>query len=197
LRRRDAQGALAFLKEAFTLFESKQEQQGLAVVLEHLATLCAATAQPDRAALFLGAADAIRRRIGAARWATEQARADAALKRVHAALDAGTARQAWEAGGALSTADVGVEVLASSVPDGPADPEHANPERDLLTLTRREREVAVLVAGGKTNREIATALFISERTADNHVQHILNKLGFTSRSQIAAWAATHGLLSQE
>jgi len=54
-------------------------------------------------------------------------------------------------------------------------------------LTRREREVAALVAEGITNRQIAEALFISERTAQTHVQHILNKLGFSSRSQIAAW----------
>ncbi|WP_063047091.1 ATP-binding protein [Nocardia pseudovaccinii] len=57
------------------------------------------------------------------------------------------------------------------------------------TLSPREREVAALVAAGKSNREIATALVLSERTAQNHVQHILTKLGFTNRSQIAAWAS--------
>jgi DNA-binding CsgD family transcriptional regulator len=56
-------------------------------------------------------------------------------------------------------------------------------------LTSREIEVATLVAGGLTNRQIADRLVISERTAQNHVQHILTKLGFTSRSQIAAWMA--------
>jgi DNA-binding CsgD family transcriptional regulator len=61
-------------------------------------------------------------------------------------------------------------------------------------LTSREIEVATLVAGGLTNRQIAERLVISERTAQNHVQHILTKLGFTSRSQIAAWTA--GLASQ-
>src|SRR6266498_3029635 len=55
-------------------------------------------------------------------------------------------------------------------------------------LTGREREIAGYVAGGLTNREIATKLHISTRTAENHVQHILTKLGFTNRSQIAAWA---------
>jgi DNA-binding CsgD family transcriptional regulator len=54
-------------------------------------------------------------------------------------------------------------------------------------LSSREDEVARLVAGGLTNREIAQHLFISERTAQNHVQHILTKLDFTSRAQIAAW----------
>jgi DNA-binding CsgD family transcriptional regulator len=60
-------------------------------------------------------------------------------------------------------------------------------------LSRREREVAVLVARGLTNREIARTLFLSERTAENHVQHILTKLGFGSRAQIAAWAVSGGL----
>jgi DNA-binding CsgD family transcriptional regulator len=55
-------------------------------------------------------------------------------------------------------------------------------------LSSREAEVAVLVAEGLTNRQIAERLFISERTAQNHVQHILTKLGFTTRSQIATWS---------
>ncbi|MDF3048577.1 MAG: transcriptional regulator, LuxR family [Pseudonocardia sp.] len=54
-------------------------------------------------------------------------------------------------------------------------------------LSARESEVAALVADGLTNRQIAARLVISERTAGNHVAHILTKLGFTSRSQIAAW----------
>ena len=58
-----------------------------------------------------------------------------------------------------------------------------------VPLSRREREVAQLVAGGLSNREIATRLFLSERTVDNHVQHILDKLGFRSRVQVAAWLA--------
>jgi DNA-binding NarL/FixJ family response regulator len=52
-----------------------------------------------------------------------------------------------------------------------------------------------LVARGLTNREIARTLFLSERTAENHVQHILTKLGFGSRAQIAAWAVSEGLLT--
>lgn len=54
-------------------------------------------------------------------------------------------------------------------------------------LSPREREVADLVADGLSNREIAAALVLSERTAQNHVQHILTKLGFANRAQIAAW----------
>jgi DNA-binding CsgD family transcriptional regulator len=56
-------------------------------------------------------------------------------------------------------------------------------------LSQREREVADLVAKGLSNREIAAALVISERTAQNHVQHILTKLGFANRAQVAAWVS--------
>jgi DNA-binding NarL/FixJ family response regulator len=62
-------------------------------------------------------------------------------------------------------------------------------------LSAREREVAVLIAHGLTNRQIAHRLVIAPRTADNHVQHIFDKLGLSSRAQVAAWAAMHGLLS--
>jgi len=57
-------------------------------------------------------------------------------------------------------------------------------------LTARERQVAELVAKGLSNRGIADALVISERTAQNHVQHVLTKLGFSTRAQIAAWVVS-------
>ena len=55
-------------------------------------------------------------------------------------------------------------------------------------LSRREQQVAGLVARGLSNRQIAAELTITERTAENHVEHILTKLGFRSRVQVAAWA---------
>jgi DNA-binding NarL/FixJ family response regulator len=61
-------------------------------------------------------------------------------------------------------------------------------ERSLLT--RREREVAQLIAQGKTNRQIAEELVIALRTVDTHVDHILTKFGFTSRTQVAVLFAT-------
>ncbi|MHA6779779.1 helix-turn-helix transcriptional regulator [Pseudonocardia saturnea] len=60
-------------------------------------------------------------------------------------------------------------------------------------LTPREREVAVLVAQGLTNREIAGRLYLSERTAQNHVQHILTKLGLPNRAQVAVWVTARGM----
>ncbi len=60
------------------------------------------------------------------------------------------------------------------------------------TLTAREREVVALIATGKSNKAIAETLFISPATAARHVANILAKLGYSSRSQVAAWAAARG-----
>ena len=64
-------------------------------------------------------------------------------------------------------------------------------------LTSREREVATLVAEGRSNHEIAEALVLSERTVEGHVSSILSRLGFDTRSQIAAWAAERRLQRQD
>jgi DNA-binding CsgD family transcriptional regulator len=61
-------------------------------------------------------------------------------------------------------------------------------------LTRREREVAVLISEGKSNRVIGEELVVSERTVEGHVNNILTKLGFRSRAQISAWAVAKGLV---
>jgi len=63
-----------------------------------------------------------------------------------------------------------------------------------MPLTARERQVAELITLGHTNRQIAERLVIAPRTADNHVQHIFDKLGLSSRAQVAAWVAVRGLL---
>jgi DNA-binding NarL/FixJ family response regulator len=64
-------------------------------------------------------------------------------------------------------------------------------------LTEREREVLVLIAEGATNKEIASKLVVSENTARNHVSHILGKLGFSRRSEAAAYAVKKGLVKDE
>ena len=63
----------------------------------------------------------------------------------------------------------------------------------LAQLTRREREVAALIAQGRTSREIADMLVLGERTIETHTSNILGKLGFSSRREIAAWAIARGL----
>jgi len=61
-------------------------------------------------------------------------------------------------------------------------------------LTEREREVLTLIARGYTNKQIADTLFVSEKTARNHVSHILDKLGLSRRSEAAAFAVEHKLV---
>ncbi len=69
----------------------------------------------------------------------------------------------------------------------------AQPSPKATVLTRREREVTRLIVAGYTNRCIADELYIAQSTVERHVANILNKLGFSSRTQIAAWAVTTGL----
>lgn len=61
-------------------------------------------------------------------------------------------------------------------------------------LTRRQREIAGLIAGGYTNAQIAAALVLTSGTVANHVEHILNRLDFRNRAQVAVWAVEHGLV---
>ena len=97
-------------------------------------------------------------------------------------------------GSGLEFADRGVREFAgvpgqwSIFAAGPEPPSPAEPA-PAVALSKREHEVATLLAGGLSNKEIAGRLFLSERTIDNHVHHILDKLGFDSRVQIATWLA--------
>jgi DNA-binding NarL/FixJ family response regulator len=110
----------------------------------------------------------------------DEARAEEAAAReiatvLAATIPAGTFRQEYLHATAL---------IAHAPPDaGPAMPAPAG------GLTAREREVAVHVAAGRSNREIAGELFVSQRTVEAHVANILRKLGVTSRAGIAAWTA--------
>jgi len=79
--------------------------------------------------------------------------------------------------------------IAYALEERPAPPP-AVPEQGKLPLTPREHEVALLVAKGLSNRDIASQLVISQRTAEAHVEHILTKLGFNSRTQVVAMFAT-------
>jgi DNA-binding NarL/FixJ family response regulator len=66
----------------------------------------------------------------------------------------------------------------------------------LSHLTPREQEVLNLVARGYSNRQIARDLVVTEGTAALHVKHILHKLGFSSRAQVASWTLSHGLVGR-
>jgi predicted ATPase/DNA-binding CsgD family transcriptional regulator len=82
------------------------------------------------------------------------------------------------------------QAIALGLDDKPEDVWRGGPS---ASLTRREREIAALVATGLTNREIAGQLCLSVRTVEVHVDHILSKLGFRTRTQLAAWMHEEGL----
>ena len=71
-----------------------------------------------------------------------------------------------------------------------AEPTHPEPPPELAQLTPREQEVLELIAAGQSNREIAAALFISERTVKNHVNSILRRLELRDRTQAAIFATS-------
>ena len=83
--------------------------------------------------------------------------------------------------------------LGQSIANGPGLADRAVPG---TVLTRREAQVVVLVASGRTNRQIGTALGIAEKTAEVHIQHVMAKVGAHNRAEVAAWAVRQGLASQ-
>jgi non-specific serine/threonine protein kinase len=109
---------------------------------------------------------------------------DLTVTAVRGRMGARAYEAAAQRGAGLSTADVVALALEkpSTAPTGRST-------GDEYGLTRREREVAALIAEGLSNREIATRLVVAQRTAEGHVENILSKLGFTSRAQVAGWLA--------
>jgi DNA-binding NarL/FixJ family response regulator len=113
------------------------------------------------------------------------------------ALPKGVAAAAWAAGRemrldrAIAHALAPSELVAAAASTA-TEPRAAQPAGQL---TAREREVAALVARGNSNRQIGAALVITERTVAAHIEHMLNKLGFTSRTQIGVWAVEHPLVA--
>jgi DNA-binding NarL/FixJ family response regulator len=148
----------------------------------------AALGRLDAAVRDLEAAVSICDANGARGYAV-QARVElaAALARRQAPGDPSAARAALDAA-AGEAEQLGMVPFTKRIeqlrPRLPARPAGRSP------LSPREVEVAQLVARGLTNKQIGETLFVSERTAENHVQHILVKLGFSNRSQIAAWLAS-------
>jgi non-specific serine/threonine protein kinase len=104
---------------------------------------------------------------------------------------AGTAAARWLAEGRRLSPEQAVALVLANEPDHAPQP-GAGP-----ALTRRETEVAALVARGLTNRDIAARLFLSVRTVEVHVDHILTKLGFHTRTRLAAWAYEAGLRPED
>jgi DNA-binding NarL/FixJ family response regulator len=122
-------------------------------------------------------------------------------QRVHAALEAGASgyllkdSDADEVSAAIRAAHRGELPLDPAIARGLTSSLRAESRDGADTeLTTRELEVLRLVGAGKTNKEIAAELQISERTARTHVSNILSKLGLASRTQAALWAVRQGLV---
>lgn len=181
--------AVVLEQDALRLIREVDDRSGIALCVEALAWASAAQADWDRAARLLGASDATWRSIPAQLPPPMAAFRNECTAQVRRALG----QRRWVAGyqeGLDLTRQqaVSAAVGETTAPSGSQQKTTAGPE-----LTKRQREVAALVAQGMTDREIAASLVISPRTAESHIEQILTRLGFRSRTQIAAWQAEqHG-----
>ena len=192
--RGDDARAVALFAEGLAPFTEVGDRRIIALALDGVAGLAIAWGQPERAARLFGAAAALREASGLpvepafrAAHTRDVAAARAALGEV--AFSAGLAT-----GAALPLPVAVAEVMATASPASGAVPASPPPNQaDLLNLTPRESEVLRLLAKGLSDREIAAALSISERTAGNHVQHVMEKINVDSRTAAAVFAVRHDL----
>jgi non-specific serine/threonine protein kinase len=180
-------------------------QGGIAWCLEKMAegvalqaqSLSAAQRRPAqaRAVCLLGAADALRRPIGSVIDPADQPEYERILGALRGALGQEVFDNAWREGASLSLQQAINAALAPIVsPDEATAPAGAEAGRVKYGgLSPRERETAMWIAQGKSNREIAAAMTVGEKTVETYVTRILNKLGFDSRVQIATWVVEMGL----
>jgi predicted ATPase/DNA-binding CsgD family transcriptional regulator len=174
--------AATAVRESIKLKRAVQDTVGLSLALDLLGWTLVHAGEHRDAAVLLGAAYRLWDSFGhqlfnSPHWLAHgaSAQADARAAIGDRAFDAAFAR------GRHMTLE---QVLAFALQECPADEAAASDP-----LTAREREVAKLIALGKSNREIAGQLRISQRTVDAHVEHIFAKLGFGTRAQVAAWVA--------
>ena len=178
--------AAALLREAIA--SRLADRTLLAFLLEALAWCHTAAARHERAAQLLGCTTAVWRLSGARIGETSpyQAIDQQCAEQTRAALGTEAFEVAFTEGAASGLE----ETISYALDEKPAKttpgPPHANEPADL---TRREQEIAELVARGMSNKDIAATLVIGRRTVETHVENILVKLGFTSRTQVASWLA--------
>jgi predicted ATPase/DNA-binding CsgD family transcriptional regulator len=182
----DHSAAEAALIEALEATLVIDDRPGLVIRMEMLASSAAMAGRGSRAAELLGASEMLRLRIGAQRSPFTRAHAEAAQELARAALGEERYRKSYERGASLDRDGAVALALGKDLVRPAPSPISTTPS----PLGKREREVADLIAEGLSNKEIASRLFLSERTVETHVYNILNKLGFSSRVSIAAWVSS-------
>jgi non-specific serine/threonine protein kinase len=192
----DMRLAHQLLGESVSLLGELGDIQRMAFGLERFAIVAAAHGRAQRALQLAGAASALREAIGTPLGAAADAALEARFAPARASLRRDLADAAWARGRAMSLEAAVAFALAEGV-EAAADAERRRgPGESLYGLTPREREVAVRIARGLTNRQMAAELALAERTVDVHVSNILGKLQLSSRAQVAAWVVEHGWLGE-
>jgi non-specific serine/threonine protein kinase len=190
-REGDHHEALRAIRRSLALCQDLGVPTDVIQELLALAGSLGALGEPQRAAHLFGAAHAFLQRSGTLIDPSDQPEHDRNMAFVRAQLGEAAFAAAWAEGQAM-TFDQAV-AYAQSVFDADGlfapHPQLVNDFDAANDLTRREREVALRVAEGKSNRAIAEEFVITERTVEGHVSNILAKRGFRSRAQIAAWVA--------
>jgi predicted ATPase/DNA-binding CsgD family transcriptional regulator/Tfp pilus assembly protein PilF len=189
-----AQGDLALasasLAESLQLSLATGQRLSIARGLEASAQLAAINGDPDRAVRLAGAAIALREAVAHEPGADARSRLDGLLQLARGRAGPDVAAGLLGEGAAMNAHEA--VSLALSIPAATTHPGQAAAGSDPgaeSALTARELEIAALIARGLSNRGIADELVISPATAARHVANIFSKLGFTSRAQVAAWAA--------
>jgi non-specific serine/threonine protein kinase len=184
----DLDRATARFREALRMKAELGDRMGVAVCLDSLGRAAVAEGDAQRAALLLGAAASIWDAIGMHATGNPFVVATSpvdTLGRASSGLERDRFRADFRLGSALTDTDA-IALALGSIDDRAATSE-GQVTVDPSPLTRRESEVAELVAEGLSNPQIAERLVISVRTAEGHVENVLRKLGFTSRARIATW----------
>jgi non-specific serine/threonine protein kinase len=185
------------LLESLDVLRALGARSRMARCLERWAAFAVAQGHAAAAVRLAGAADALRSALGDPLSATQLAERERMLRPARSSLSAEMAKQEWALGRAMTmeeAIDLALDVARDSFESRRATPPAPAPDPSF-PLTERQREVTALVARGLTNQEIASALVISPRTAETHIQNILIKLDLGSRSQLAVWAHRHGVLA--
>jgi DNA-binding NarL/FixJ family response regulator len=184
----DHERAETFYEESLTLCKELGAKHVTSKSLEGVACVAGIRGEAERAAMLFGAAEALLEAVGHQHPPEEALLREPYLATTRSRLDEAAWQEAWAEGRAMSMEQAIEYALSAEESTASISPSPQRPSADELpALTRREREVAKLVARGLTNRRIAEELVLSERTVENHVSNILKKLNLSSRSEVAAW----------